>query len=132
MIKTLQIAIATFALITTSSSTAQPAVNWYEFFAVADAGASVCATDNNYSVEYYRLAIYASYLGKENADDLLIGEEATRNVMKEDLAGMDEYRSSYKEAESFLNGLSEGELQKVCQSFTTPQNLPGYMGRSKE
>lgn len=81
MIKTLQIAIATFALITTSSSTAQPAVNWYEFFAVADA-ALLFAQLIIITALSTRGLIHASYLGKENADDLLIGEEATRNVMK--------------------------------------------------
>ena len=132
MIKTLQIVIATFALIATTSSTAQAVVNWYQLFAVADAGASACATDNKYNVAYYRRAFYVSYLGKENADSLLIDEEATRNIMKNDFAGMDEYRSSYKEAESLLSGLSEGELRKVCRSLATPQDIPGYIDRPKE
>ena len=120
----------TFASFFVSNARAQT-VDWYQLFAVADAAAAVCSKGDEAKADYYRQAVYAAYLGKRNSEDLIAEEAAIRRLLDADPVGKAEYHSAFKEANSFLTGVSETETQKICQSILQPGNVPGFMQQPK-
>ena len=102
-------------------------VDWYQLLAVADAAAAICSRGVTAKVDYYRQAFYVSYLGEKNSEDLLVEEAAIRRLLETDPGGMAEYNWFFKEANSFLLGLSEAETNKVCLHIMEPSNVPGFM-----